>query len=578
MNKSFFNLMLLIIAGTLIAVGAANAQDFTDGQIIHMRGFNDTLTDANLVEFGETLQLPRLDLYFRVTIKDDMPTGTLINVATLVPTNQTTPTPTFHYKEGNQWLDLTTATSNGVVQIQYSALKNIATEQNASSVEIGVKFTSIPGYRFQVQLSRGTAASDSIDRIYFDCHPGTHSPAVYDVTNDGLINNDDITAVSQAITDNSLTGDVSEDGRINTVDFNLVTFAVAQGMVISNRAPLAVKDIPDIVMQLAITPTSTTIEASGYFSDPDGDTLTYTASSFDTTKVTVSVSGTTVTLTAVAAGDTAITVTATDPDGLSAKRDGSVTVNQQSAADAIPGLSSEEQLLLGELLTYDTFIFNELHNASDDTNDWLELRNVSGAALALDDWQLTIHTGSGERVIEFPAGTVIPAGEVLLLVNTDNPLEETPQQKHPLIQAEAVLPIISEAFVLPQAAFALILRSPTAFGDIAGNYLEGETEHPQTASALTADTVWYRIQPTLFGYRAEAWAESIYHNGLGTPGYRHPTSRADLNNDGVVNILDLVQVASQFGTHDPTAADLNNDGTVDEKDLVSVAQALTNTH
>ena len=112
MDKSFFNLMLLIIAVTLIAAGAADAQDFTDGQIIHMRGFNDTLTDANLVEFGETLQLPMLDLYFRVTIKDDRPAGTLINVATLVPTNQTTPTPTFHYKEGNQWLDLTTATSN----------------------------------------------------------------------------------------------------------------------------------------------------------------------------------------------------------------------------------------------------------------------------------------------------------------------------------------------------------------------------------------------------------------------------------------------------------------------------------
>ena len=62
-------------------------------------------------------------------------------------------------------------------------------------------------------------------------------------------------------------------------------------------------------------------------------------------------------------------------------------------ADAIPGLSSEEQLLLAGLLNYDTLIFNELHNGSDNANDWLELRNVSGADFSLDDWQLTIRTG-----------------------------------------------------------------------------------------------------------------------------------------------------------------------------------------
>ena len=574
MPKLFFNSIWLILVVTLLTVGIANAQVTTDTQIIHMQDANGTLTADNLVEFGQTLQLPMLDLYFQVTIKDDIPTGTLINVATLVPINQTTPTPTFHYKDGNQWLDLTTDTSNGVAQIQYSTLKNIATEQKATSVEVGVKFTSIPGYRFQVELGQGTAASESIDRIYSDCHPGTHSPAVYDVTNDGLINNADITAVSQAITNNSLTGDVSEDGRINYVDFDLVTFAVAQGMVIPNRAPLAVKDLPDIVMQLALTPTSTTIDASNYFTDPDSDTLTYTASTFDTTKITVSVSGTTVTLTAVAAGDTAITVTATDPDGLFANRDGSVTVNQQSPADAIPGLSSEERLQLGTLLRYDTIIFNELHNASNDANDWLELGNVSGTDLRLDSWHLTILTGSTNTIVPFPAGTVIPAGETLLLVNTDNPPEETPQQKHPLIKREPGTSIVSEAFALPQAEFALLLRSPTAFGDIAGNYFEGETERPETTPALTVDTVWHRTQPPVLGYRAEAWAKST--NATGTTQTQHVSAAADLNNDGTVNILDLVLVVSQFGMTDPTAADLNNDGTVNMEDLVWVANALKN--
>ena len=93
---------------------------------------------------------------------------------------------------------------------------------------------------------------------------------------------------------------------------------------------------------------------------------------------------------------------------------------------------------------------------------------------------------------------------------------------------------------------------------------------------MTVDTVWYRTQPTVSGYRAEAWAESTHQEGMGTPGYREPSEAADMNNDGVVNILDLVLVASQFGTTGVTAADLNGDNTVNIQDLVLVAGVLNN--
>ena len=323
------------------------------------------------------------------------------------------------------------------------------------------------------------------------------------------------------------------------------------------------------------------------FSDPDGDTLTYTATSSDSAVATVSVSGSTFTITGVAVGTATITVTAIDPGGLSAEQSFSITVDPPPdiagsvsdvaattvdplaggtggvglAADAVPGLSSQEVSQLAALLRYDTVIFNELHNGAVDTNDWLELRNVSGADLSLDGWQLTIRTGSGSVVIPFPTGTVIPAGEVLLLTNTEIAAADT-----------SVSSVVAETFVLPQTDFALVLRSPTAFGDIAGNYFQAEGERPETAPALTVDTVWYRTQPFVFGYRAEAWAES--RDGLGTPGSRHPSSAADLNNDGVVNILDLVLVASQFGSTGATAADLNSDNTVNIQDLVLVANAL----
>ena len=420
-----------------------------------------------------------------------------------------------------------------------------------------------------------------------------------------------------------------------------------------NSAPVAVGTIP--AQMVSVTATSKTVDVSPYFSDPEGNTLTYSATSSDTGKATVSMSGATLTITVVAAGSTTVTITATDPVYLTVTQNVSVTVagyptvttmpditldladtwsnypnivvdtskyfsdpsgltltitasssntslvytsvsgggvkllmsnvttgsstititatntfnlsvsgsftfTQElfSEADATPGLSSGEQLLLGQLLTYDTFIFNELHNGTDDANDWLELRNVSNVDIPLDNWQLIIQTGSGSALISFPAGTAIAAGDVLLITNTEI----------------ATAAVVVESFVLPETDFALILRSPTAFGDLAGNYFQTQKERPETAPELTADTVWERVQATTSGYRAEAWAVSTHRNGLGSPGYQPSALPGDLNHDGVVNILDLVLVASQFGTTGPSAADINGDDTVNVQDLVLVANAL----
>ena len=139
----------------------------------------------------------------------------------------------------------------------------------------------------------------------------------------------------------------------------------------------------------------------------------------------------------------------------------------------------------------------------------------------------------------------------------------------------SVAPVVIESFALPQSEFALILRSPNVFGDIAGNYYEGEKERPETAPAFTIGTVWERTQPIVSGYRSEAWAMSTHRNGLGSPGYQPSPLAGDLNNDSVVNILDLVMVASKFGTNGTTSADLNGDNTVDIRDLVLVAGALS---
>ena len=97
----------------------------------------------------------------------------------------------------------------------------------------------------------------------------------------------------------------------------------------TNRAPRPRGTIPADTLAPGAT---ATINASAYFTDPDGDVLTYTARSSNTGVARVSVSGSTVTITAVAAGSATITITARDPGGLTATQRASVTVTQTNRA------------------------------------------------------------------------------------------------------------------------------------------------------------------------------------------------------------------------------------------------------
>ena len=406
----------------------------------------------------------------------------------------------------------------------------------------------------------GSAITLNMDNYFSDVD---EHPLVYTATS----SNTAVATVSVSGSNVSITGKVLGTATITVTANDSFTTTTQSITVNVQNPPTAVGTIPDI--EGAVNQAGTTIALSGYFSDPDGQTLTYSASVSDTYYVSVYINSSNgLEVTPLAAGNATITVTATNPDGLSATQSISVKLTESvfvGEADAIPGLSDEEQLLLGHLLTYDTIIFNELHNGSDDTTDWLELRNVSNVEIPIDNWQLRIQTGKDNVIIRFPAGTVIPTGEVLLITNTG------------MATADAsISSVVIETFALPQADFALILRSPTAFGDLAGNYFQGQKERPETAPAFTVDTVWERVQATVSGYRAEAWAKSTHRNGLGSPGYQPSAVMGDLNNDNLVNILDLVLVASQFGTTGITAADLNGDMTVNIQDLVLVANAFRN--
>ena len=96
-----------------------------------------------------------------------------------------------------------------------------------------------------------------------------------------------------------------------------------------NRAPTVAGSI---AAQTVTVGESVTVNVVSAFSDPDGDPLSYTASTSPTGVASVSVSGSTLTITGVAAGTATITVTATDPGGLSASLEAAVTVTQANRA------------------------------------------------------------------------------------------------------------------------------------------------------------------------------------------------------------------------------------------------------
>ena len=209
-------------------------------------------------------------------------------------------------------------------------------------------------------------------------------------------------------------------------------------------------------------------------------------------------------------------------------------------------------------------VFNEIRNASDDTHDWIELKNVCGAGVRLRDWHISIvHDAGGASdeevsVVSFP-DYALPEGGVLLITNTD-PSETvlaeglniaTGVRQHGAQHSYLVAPKLK----LPQTPYLLILEEvreddERTIADVAGNYafralpdgteidLQAYISHRgEPLAPLARFGAWQRRhfveQP---GYLATAWQPSGYHGGigydryapaamcLGTPGYRHDPS------------------------------------------------------
>ncbi len=99
------------------------------------------------------------------------------------------------------------------------------------------------------------------------------------------------------------------------------------------RPPMVIGAIRDF--ELAVGDTAT-LEASGYFSDPDGDALSYATRSSDVGVVVADVSGSTVQVIGAGPGTATVTITARDPEGRAAAVRFGVTVPNRAPVAAVP--------------------------------------------------------------------------------------------------------------------------------------------------------------------------------------------------------------------------------------------------
>ncbi|MXV73147.1 lamin tail domain-containing protein, partial [Candidatus Poribacteria bacterium] len=208
-------------------------------------------------------------------------------------------------------------------------------------------------------------------------------------------------------------------------------------------------------------------------------------------------------------------------------------------------------------------VFNEIRNASDDTNDWIELKNVCGTDVQLSDWEISIvlNVDQDVDIVSFPDYT-LPMDGVLLITNTDpskTVIADGLNIATRARQSGAQRPyLVAHGLRLPSTPYLLILRHVGEYGertiaDMAGNYpftashdgteiylLANAPQPPEPLAPLTQLGAWQRRHLKQPGYLAAAWMSSGYHAHigydrhapaslcLGTPGYRYDPSPSQL--------------------------------------------------
>ena len=186
-------------------------------------------------------------------------------------------------------------------------------DNRAPTVRTAIGLRTIrPGEALTIELTGHFLDPDG-DLLTFGASSSNPAAATAAVSGSGLT----VTAVANGTTEVSVVA--SDPGNLTAaMDFEVVVRSSR-----NNRAPT----VRTAIGLRTIRPgEALTIELTGHFLDPDGDLLTFGASSSNPAAATAAVSGSGLTVTAVANGTTEVSVVASDPGNLTAAMDFEVVV------------------------------------------------------------------------------------------------------------------------------------------------------------------------------------------------------------------------------------------------------------
>jgi len=207
---------------------------------------------------------------------------------------------------------------------------------------------------------------------------------------------------------------MANDGKNGTVS---TTFSVTVGTA-PNRAPAVASAIANQTLNVGGTSFTRDLNASpAVFSDPDGDALTYTASSSAANIATVDLSGTAIIVAPVDAGSATITVTANDGKGGSVSTTFVVAVNRNQR----PNVTHTAPLSAPR--GQNIFI---VATVTDDRGiDKVELNYRNGGNMNFTSTQMTPVSGTNNYQAAIPASVVTSRGVEYFIIATDMDNEMT---------------------------------------------------------------------------------------------------------------------------------------------------------
>ncbi len=240
----------------------------------------------------------------------------------------------------------------------------------------------------------------------------------------------------------------------------------------SNRAPVAAAAIPAQTLHVG---RSVTLNLSQYFSDPDGDALTYTAETVNANVATVAVAGSSATVAGVSQGNTSITVTARDPDGLTAQQ--TFVVDIPNRAPEVVGVIPDLDLIEGD--TTDIAIAGYFNDPDGDMLSY---------DVATSDGGVTGALAMGETVRIF----AVTAGTASVIVTASDPDGMSVQQSFSTVvevRGDPQVEFVTVSVAAPEGdpvVFEVRLR-PAPVSTLQLGYTFGPDGDPGTDDADEAD-------------------------------------------------------------------------------------------